>query len=139
VNSRLDELQAAVLRARLPRLRAWTDRRRHLAASYRRLLANPSVAVPASLDAGHVYHLFVVRSARRAALQRHLAERGIDTLVHYPMPISRQPALATAPPAQCPIAERACDEVLSLPLYPGLGDRDAADVAAAVNAFNSKD
>ncbi|HZP48460.1 MAG TPA: DegT/DnrJ/EryC1/StrS family aminotransferase [Vicinamibacterales bacterium] len=135
VNSRLDELQAAVLRARLPRLAAWTARRRALADRYRAALAGAPVDVPAVFDPGHVYHLFVVRSSERAALQAHLAARGVETLIHYPVPIPRQPALAAAAPAQCPHADRACDEVLSLPLSPALGDGDVDEVASAIASF----
>jgi dTDP-4-amino-4,6-dideoxygalactose transaminase len=132
VNSRLDEMQAAILRARLPRLRAWTDRRRALAARYRDRLAGAPVAVPPEYDSGHVYHLFVVRSGQRSELQRQLLERGIETLVHYPLPIPRQPAMRDVRPADCPIAARACDEVVSLPLHHRLRDDEADEVAAAV-------
>ena len=143
VNSRLDEIQAAIIRARLPRLGAWTERRRVLAARYRRLLMDaPGVEVVPARDSGHVYHLFVVRvrdtgdrdNNPRSALQASLASGGIDTLIHYPVPISRQPALAGAQPADCPVALRACDEVLSLPLYPGLSDADVDRVAASVRS-----
>jgi len=132
VNSRLDEIQAAILRARLPRLAAWTSRRRSLAAAYRRALRGAPVDVPKECDAGHVYHLFIVRSRARAALQARLAAAGIETLIHYPVPIPRQPALAGTEPADCPVAADVCDELLSLPLYPSLADADAARVAAAV-------
>jgi len=135
VNSRLDELQAAILRARLPLLPSWTSKRRTLAATYRAALADTAIGVPPECDAGHVYHLFVVRSrdrAARAALQEQLAARGIETLVHYPVPIPQQPALAGSHPADCPVAARVCDEVLSLPIYPALADADVARVAAAV-------
>ena len=151
VNSRLDEIQAAILRARLPRLGAWTGRRRGLAARYRRLLTNtPGIDVPAERDPGHVYHLFVVRvhdmsSVRlqpdqhaRTDLQTSLASRGIETLIHYPIPIPRQPAFAGIQPADCPVAARACDEVLSLPLYPGLSDLDVDRVAAAVQSGTAR-
>jgi dTDP-4-amino-4,6-dideoxygalactose transaminase len=134
VNSRLDELQAAILRARLPRLSGWTAQRRSLAAAYRAALAGAPVEVPRECDAGHVYHLFVVHSRdtrARADLQAQLAATGIETLIHYPVPISRQPALASTHPADCPVAARACDTVLSLPLYPSLGDAGVARVAAA--------
>ena len=143
VNSRLDEIQAAILRARLPRLGAWTERRRVLAARYRRLLMDaPGVEVVPARDSGHVYHLFVVRvrdtgdrdNNPRSALQASLASSGIDTLIHYPVPIPSQPALAGAQPADCPVALRACDEVLSLPLYPGLSDADVDMVAASVRS-----
>ena len=137
VNSRLDELQAAILSARLPLLRGWTARRRALAAVYRARLADAPVSVPPELDPGHVYHQFPIRSTERVALQAHLAAQGIDTLIHYPVPIPRQPAFASGPPAVCPIASRVCDEVLSLPIYPSLQDEAAAAVAAAVCSFPS--
>ncbi len=135
INSRLDELQAAVLRARLPYLRAWTDARCVLASRYREALRGAPVTVLAERDAGHVYHLFVVRSGARGELQAHLAARGIETLIHYPVSIPRQPAVAAANPDACPIAARACDEILSLPLHPGMREDDIHDVAAAISAF----
>lgn len=137
INSRLDEMQAAILRARLPRLRDWTGRRRQLAALYRRRLADAPVSVPPERDPGHVYHLFVVRSeaGKRQALQYSLGLRGIETLIHYPVPIPRQPALAASHPRECPVAVRACDEVVSLPLHPGLRERDIDEVVDAVRAF----
>ena len=137
LNSRLDDLQAAVLRARLKWLPRWTARRRALAARYRAALASSSVHVPAERDAGHVYHLFVVRSSARANLQAHLASHGVDTLIHYPLPIPRQPAVAATMPAECPLATRACDEVLSLPLHPALSDDDADLVAAALKGHDA--
>jgi len=133
VNSRLDELQAAILRARLAYLPRWTERRRQLAARYRRQLQGVDDAilrVPQELDAGHVYHLFVVRSPARAALQQHLAAQGIDTLIHYPSPIPRQAAFAAGTVSQCPEADRACAEVLSLPLHPALADEDVDAIAS---------
>ncbi len=132
VNTRLDELQAAVLRARLPRLAEWTARRRAIAARYRARLADASVDAVPECDRGHVYHLFVVRSPARDALQARLAAAGVETLIHYPVPIPRQPAVASTRPAPCLVAERACAEVLSLPLHPGLSDDDVDVVADAV-------
>ncbi len=137
INSRLDELQAAILRTRLPKLPEWTRRRRALAGRYRAALATASagersIVVPREFDAGHVYHLFVVRSGDRNGLQAQLASQGIETLIHYPVAIPRQPALAAAQPADCPIAARVCDEVLSLPLNPVLADQDVDTVAAAL-------
>lgn len=134
-NSRLDEMQAAVLRARLPFLRQWTDRRRALGSRYRRELMGSSVRVPRACDEGHVHHLFPVLSDQREALQRHLSAEGVETLIHYPVPIPRQPALAAASPADCPVADHVCAHVLSLPLYPSLADRDASYVASVVRAF----
>jgi len=135
VNSRLDDIQAAVLRARLAFLPRWTARRREIAARYRRRLdgADASILrVLPELDAGHVYHLFVVRCGSREALQQHLASAGVETLVHYPLPISRQQSVAGQSPAACPEADRACEEVLSLPLHPALGDADVDAIALAV-------
>jgi len=136
VNSRLDELQAAVLRVKLPGLAASTARRRALAASYRALLEDAPVEIPPECDPGHVYHLFVVRSRRRDALQAHLAAAGIETLIHYPVPIPDQEAFAAAPRSDCPVARRVCSELLSLPLYPSMTDADVARVADAVKTFS---
>lgn len=135
VNSRLDEMQAAILRARLPFLPEWTGRRRTLASCYRRELAGSAVVVPPELDAGHVYHLFPVLSSRRDALQAHLTASGIETLVHYPVTIPRQPALADLAPAMCAVADRVAGAVVSLPLHPSLDEADVAAVAAAVRSF----
>lgn len=134
VNSRLDEMQAAILSARLPFLRGWTDKRRRLAARYRTALAGVPVEVPPERDPGHVYHLFPVLSARRDELQALLRATGIETLIHYPIPIPRQPALQSEQPNHCPVADRVCADVLSLPLYPGMRDDDACRVAEALRA-----
>jgi dTDP-3-amino-3,4,6-trideoxy-alpha-D-glucose transaminase len=135
INSRLDEMQAAILRARLPWLRRRTDQRRALAARYRSRLHDAPVRVPLEMDPGHVYHLFPVRTPRRSSLQTHLRSAGIETLVHYPVPIPRQPAFASAVPAGCPTAEAAADQVLSLPLHPALSMAEVDSVAAAIRAF----
>ncbi len=138
VNSRLDELQAAILRVRLTYLPAWTARRRDLAASYRAALGGAPVSVPPECDPGHVYHLFVVRTARREALQTHLGAHGIETLVHYPVPIPSQPAVEAQHPAACPVASMVCDEVLSLPMHPALTNGDRTEVCAAVSDFQER-
>jgi dTDP-3-amino-3,4,6-trideoxy-alpha-D-glucose transaminase len=137
VNSRLDDLQAAVLRARMPWVPRWTARRRALAARYRTALAASGVRVLRECDAGHVYHLFVVRSKARSELQAHLASRGIETLIHYPLPISAQPALQSTRPARCPVTEAACGEILSLPLHPALRDEEIDYVAAALKGHHA--
>jgi dTDP-4-amino-4,6-dideoxygalactose transaminase len=140
VNSRLDEMQAAILRARLARLPAWTARRRALGARYRAALA-PVVAaagdalrIPPELDPGHVYHLFPVLSADRDALKARLEAHGVETLIHYPVPIPRQPAVATEEPADCPVADRICNQLLSLPLFPDLPDASVTTVVEALAA-----
>jgi dTDP-3-amino-3,4,6-trideoxy-alpha-D-glucose transaminase len=137
VNSRLDELQAAVLRARLPLLPAWTATRRTLAAIYRRLLP-PFVRPLVERDPGHVHHLFPVRSTRRDLLQAHLLVHGVETLIHYPVALPDQQAFAAmSVRASCPEAARAAAELLSLPLTPRLTISDVARVAAAVADFDT--
>jgi len=138
INSRLDDMQAAVLRARLPRLQGWTERRRALAARYRSRLAGAPIDVLPQRDDGHVYHLFVVRSSERDALQAHLAANGVETLIHYPVAIPRQPALAGQHPDECPVAARTCREILSLPLHPALRDDEVDEIAAALHAFKPR-
>jgi dTDP-4-amino-4,6-dideoxygalactose transaminase len=135
VNTRLDEIQAAILRERLKYLPAWTAKRRELGRTYREHLAGAPVQVPAELDAGHVYHLFPVLTPRREAFQASLSAQGIETLVHYPIPIPNQPALAECAPARCAVADRICAELVSLPLYPALSLESARSVAKAVQAF----
>jgi dTDP-3-amino-3,4,6-trideoxy-alpha-D-glucose transaminase len=137
VNSRLDELQAAVLRARLAFLPAWTARRRALASAYRQALIAAPVVVPPECDPGHVYHLFPVLTPDRDAFQQFLAARGVGTLVHYPIALTNQPAFA-AYATPCPVAERVAREVCSLPLHPHLSDADLSVVADAVHAFGMR-
>jgi dTDP-4-amino-4,6-dideoxygalactose transaminase len=133
VNSRLDEIQAAILRERLAHLPGWTRARRALACDYREALATAtSVEVPPECDPGHVYHLFPILSDARDALQSHLRERGVESLIHYPVPIPRQPALANEKPQQCPTADRVCAQVLSIPLYPTLTRQSLRAVVSAI-------
>jgi dTDP-4-amino-4,6-dideoxygalactose transaminase len=138
MNSRLDELQAAILRVKLAKLEAWTERRRALAALYGRELAGLPLQLPVEKPyARAVYHLYVVRHPRRDALAAFLKERGIATLIHYPIPLHRQPAFASLGHGEgaFPVAETAAREILSLPLYPELTDAQARHVAAAVREF----
>jgi dTDP-3-amino-3,4,6-trideoxy-alpha-D-glucose transaminase len=137
VNSRLDEMQAAVLHARLRWLPRWTKERRGLAGAYRQHLVQAPLTVPPECDPGHVYHLFPILSSDRDALQAHLRARGVETLIHYPVPISRQPALASEQPEDCPVANRVCDQVLSLPLHPGLTRQTIEEIAAALHGFHA--
>jgi dTDP-4-amino-4,6-dideoxygalactose transaminase len=130
-------MQAAVLRTRLTFLPRWTTRRRELAARYRKALVNAPVIVPPECDPGHVYHLFPVRTPHRDAMQAHLRDQGVETLIHFPIPIPRQPAMADLPPSSCPIADQVCAEVFSLPLHPALSDADVDRVVAAVHEFRT--
>lgn len=138
-NSRLDELQAAVLRVKLRHLGAWTQQRRQLATWYKQYLANiPELRLPAvAAGAKPVWHLYVVHTPHRAALRQHLAAHGIDTLVHYPTPPHLQPAYAglALGAGALPIAEELAATCLSLPLWPGMAEAAVAAVAQAVRAF----
>src|SRR4029079_12070474 len=111
---------AAILRARLPFLGEWTRRRRELAGLYRSALAGSTANWWPECDPGQVYHLFAVRHQRRNALQEYLAQQGIETLVHYPIPIPQQPAFRSLRSPSCPAATRACEELVSLPLHPAM-------------------
>lgn len=139
LNSRLDELQAALLRVKLRYLDGENERRRALAARYDALLPAPRVRLPAPAAAGdrHVYHLYVIRTPRRDALQRFLSERGIGSAVHYPMPVHRQPAYAHLGlgPGSLRHTEAAARLVLSLPLYPELPAEDVVAVAGAIREW----
>jgi dTDP-4-amino-4,6-dideoxygalactose transaminase len=135
VNSRLDELQAAILRAQLPQLDAMNARRREIAARYTQGLAGISgIALPRvePSDMSFVYHLYVLRSPVRDALRQSLAKQGISAQVHYPIPAHRQPAFAAQGNVQLPHTDRAAAEVLSLPIYPELSDAEVDEVIAAV-------
>lgn len=135
INSRLDEMQAALLRAKLRHLARWTDRRRALAARYDEGLAGTGVELPVERPyARAVYHLYVVRHPRRDALAAALRERGIGTLVHYPVPLHLQPAFADlgGRKGDFPVAERAAGEILSIPLFPEMTDTQAEAVIQAI-------
>ena len=136
VNSRLDELQAAVLRVKLKHLHLATIARRSLAARYDAALSGVTLPVEKA-GRRHVYHLYAVRHPRRDALANALEAAGIGTLVHYPIPVHLQPAYAPLGLSRgaFPVSERAADELLSLPLYPGLLLSQQDAVIAAVNAF----
>jgi len=138
INSRLDEMQAALLCAKLAHLDAWNARRRELAARYNEGLAGLPLQLPAEAAwATCNRHLYPVRTPQRDALQQHLRECGIGTFIHYPIPIHLQPAYQDRGngAGSLPVAERACDDVLSLPLYPELADNAADEVVAAVREF----
>lgn len=137
-NSRLDEIQAAVLRVKLPYLDGWNARRQELAARYHSLLADSDLVLPVVVAGReHVYHLYVVRSRERDALQRHLSACGVGTLIHYPTPVHRQAAYADAgvPLGALPVSEQVASEVLSLPLFPEMSVAQQDAVVAAIRGF----
>jgi dTDP-4-amino-4,6-dideoxygalactose transaminase len=139
VNSRLDELQAAILRVKLQHLDAQNARRRAIAAAYDVALRGTSLAPPARRNGvGHVFHLYVLRVQDRTPLQAHLRTAGIGTGIHYPSPVHLQPAyrerIATGP-SGCRASEIAAGQVLSLPIYPELSDQQVAQVCDALRNF----
>ena len=137
-NFRLDELQAALLRVKLPHLPAWTARRRAIASRYRAGLSDLSLGLPPP-DPGAVWNQFVVRvpDGRRDALRQHLAEQGVGSAVYYPTPLHLQPCLAGLGlrRGDFPRAERAAHEVLALPIYPELSLDDVDRVCEVVGGF----
>ncbi len=133
-NSRLDELQAALLRVKLPLLDSWNERRREIALRYSRAIRHPRIAVPAVDGPHYVGHLYVVRSEQRDSLRTHLAERGIGVDVHYPIPDHHQQVFGERyANRSLPIAERLANTVLSLPCFPELRDDEIASVIDACN------
>lgn len=136
INSRLDELQAALLRVKLKYLDEDTAQRRRIAQLYREGIRHPQIRLPVlRQEEQHVWHLFVVRCAQREALQCHLATHGIQTQVHYPVPPHRQPAYVALHGLSLPITEALHDDVLSLPISPALSDEDVERVIAACQSF----
>jgi UDP-N-acetyl-3-dehydro-alpha-D-glucosamine 3-aminotranferase len=135
-NSRLDELQAAVLRAKLPHLARFTAARQKHAARYRELLAGAKLQLPVAHGRGaHVYHQFTVRLANRDAARKALAEAGVASGVYYPIPLHRQPVFEKEfGGLALPAAEAAAHEVLSLPIYPQLTDEQIRHVCGALRA-----
>jgi dTDP-4-amino-4,6-dideoxygalactose transaminase len=137
-NSRLDEIQAAVLRVKLRHLESENERRRELALRYEsELLGTPVEPVAVRKDCVSARHLFVVRAPSRDELAEHLKNRGIQTLVHFPISTHLQPAYRDLGlrEGSCPAAEKAASEVLSLPLYPALSIEDVSRVARAIREF----
>ena len=140
-NNRLDEIQAAILRIRLPLLDGYNRRRRAIAARYHEALANTDLVLPTEAEwAEHVYHLYVVRSDRRDALARHLSERGIGFSLHYKRPCHLQPAVRQLTPdtPSLPVAEAAAEQVIGLPMYPQLSEEQQEYVIEAVREFEAE-
>jgi len=137
-NSRLDEIQAAILRVKLRHLDQANSERRRWASLYHNLLADTDVIQPAEVNNNyHVYHLYVIRSPRRDALMKFLSDRGIETLVHYPIPVHLQQAYQELGVRRgtLPETERAAQEILSLPLYPEIQEEEISTVAQTIKEF----
>jgi len=142
VNSRLDEIQAAMLSVKLKHLDADTSRRKEIAIAYAQSINNPAISQPIPADStmasleSHVFHLYVVRTQQRQELQEHLSAAGIQTLIHYPIPPHQQRAYQEWNQQSYPLTEAIHREVLSLPISPVMTDEDISAVVQACNAFS---
>ncbi len=142
LNSRLDEIQAAVLKVKLQRLEADTQIRRRIAEAYCKRITNPLVILPADADAtvaedtSQVWHLFVIRTADRDKLQQYLTEKGIQTLIHYPIPPHKQKAYVEWNNDIYPVTEKIHKEVLSLPLSPVMSEDEINAIIDTLNAYS---
>jgi len=135
INSRLDEIQAAILRVKLKRLTGWVERRRAIAALYERELVGLGLGLPREIPGARgVYHLYVVRHPQRDRVMAGLRERGVATLIHYPIPLHLQPAFSRCggKPGDFPAVEAAAGRIFSLPIFPELSDEQ---VRAACQAL----
>jgi dTDP-4-amino-4,6-dideoxygalactose transaminase len=133
-NSRLDEIHAAILQVKLRKLEQWNRLRRAVAARYRAAFRELPLGLQADTGSSN-YHLFVITAPQRDKLRAHLAELGIPTLVHYPIPLHRQKAFAEFSPHRCPNADLLCSRVLSLPMHAYLSDGEVNRVIEAVTEF----
>lgn len=136
-NSRMDELQAAVLRVKLRYLNEDNARRQQIGRRYEQEISNPLIRLPHPMaDGENVYHLFPVFSSERDALQAYLWEHGVETLIHYPIPPHRQACYAEWHSLSLPVTERLSREELSLPISPVMTDEEVSEVIRLVNLFN---
>ena len=138
INSRLDEIQAAVLRAMLPHLDKWNRRRREIAGHYCSSNNNPDIKHPIEEEvAKHVFHLYVIQIKSRENLQRYLNNHGIETIIHYPLPIYKQQAYShlNVSNVHCPVAEKAAEQILSIPIYPELTDEEVKYIIDCLNSW----
>ncbi|PSL95198.1 DegT/DnrJ/EryC1/StrS aminotransferase family protein [Pseudomonas sp. R9.37] len=138
-NSRLDEMQAAILRVKLPHLDAWNEARRSIAKRYSEAFATLDMQLPYSTDEDYVAHLYVVRVKARAEFAASLKEKSVSTDIHYPIADHKQPAYAVDQLGSLDVTERACETVISLPCFPGLTDKEVDRVIEAVTAYFSKE
>ncbi len=138
-NSRLDEMQAAFLRVKLPHLDKWNESRRKVAARYLAEIKNPLIKLPlpTSEEYEHIYHVFVIRCDKRDELEQYLTDNGIHTVKHYPIPMHMQQAYAELqiPEGALPIAEEISRTVLSIPMYYGMTDEQVSYVVETINQF----
>src|SRR5882762_5427434 len=134
-NSRLDELQAALLLAKLPHLDRWNDDRRAIARRYSTEIKHPRIECPRDFGADNVAHLFVVRCQDRDGLRRHLEAHDVSSDIHYPIPDHRQPAYSISSPGELPETERLAKEILTIPCFPEMEEEEISRVIKAVNSW----
>ncbi len=136
-NSRLDEIQASILRVKLKNLVNWNNRRRKIAELYNKLLQQSYVKLPSEKkDCKHVYHQYVIRSKKRDYLKKELSNKGIQTQIHYPIPVHHQKFYSSMK-FKLPVTEEICTEILSLPIYPTLKDEEIIYIAETIENANS--
>lgn len=137
LNSRLDEIQAAVLGVKLKYIDAENQRRRAIAKRYIAEIKNPNIIVPENPanEAEHVWHLFVIRTTEREKLQNYLTEQGVQTLIHYPIPPHKQKAYKYYNHLSFPITEQIHEEVLSLPISPVMGEEEVNEIITILNNY----
>jgi dTDP-4-amino-4,6-dideoxygalactose transaminase len=133
VNSRLDEMQAAILSTKLRHLDEWNEKRRRLARLYNELLEGADAVTPIEREyAKHVYHLYVIRHRHRDKLQQYLLNQGVQTLIHYPIPVHTQKAYMRSD--KLPITDKICGEILSLPIYPWLKEDEVKTISEHIHS-----
>ena len=139
VNSRMDEIHATILNTKLKYLDRWNEKRRHISTTYNESLDNSNVVLPVeSHYAHHVYHLYVVRSKTRSVLIDHLHKSGIQTQIHYPIPVHKQKAYAqTVGNIRLPVTEKVCDQIVSLPMHVWLTDKEATFIGDLIRNANN--
>ena len=136
LNSRLDEIQAAVLDVKLPHLQQDNQRRREIAKYYRENIKNPLIVLPQTYDEkAHVWHVFAVRTAERDRFQKYLSDNGVQTIIHYPTPPHKQPAYAEWNHLSFPVTEQIHREIISLPMSPVMTDDEVKKVVEVVNVY----
>ncbi len=136
LNSRLDEIQAAILRTKLPRLNTDNQRRREIAQFYLKNIKHPDILLPTlNPELSHVWHLYVIRTTNRDNLQSYLSGNGIQTLIHYPVPPHKQRAYREWNDLSFPVSEQIHSEVLSLPMSPVMPDKEVEQVVDIINKF----
>jgi len=134
VNSRLDEIQAAILRSKLLHLDEWNEKRRKTAKLYTKFLNETSLTIPIEKEyAKHVYHHYVIKHKQRNKLQQYLFEKGIRTLIHYPIPVHTQNAYMM--PNKLPVTEKSCSEILSLPMHQWLSENEVKTISGCITDF----